>query len=137
MAINNGRFSLLLLLLLTGCEMNPIDGGYKELGKFSSKTDAQNAALKRVLDRFNKLPDNKHYKVSYSFDGPPNQRNSQALWYDKTNQRLSIEVDKRSGIACSWDKIDRDVLQTAVTVKRGLTSVDSLGKSTSTMPGCL
>jgi hypothetical protein len=137
MKTNIVRSSLLLLLLFTGCEKGTTIDGYKDIGKFSTKTDGRGAALKRVVDRFDKLPEKKAYKVLYSFDPLPNERGKESLWYDKTNKRLTIEQDIGSGGSCSWEEVDKTVLQAVMAIGKGITGIDSLSQGRGDTSRCL
>lgn len=137
MKTNIVRLSLLLLLLFTGCEMGTSIDGYKDIGKFSTKTDARGAALKKVVDRFDKLSEKKPYKVSYSFDAAQYESTREALWYDKANQILSIEEDIGSGTSCRWKEVDKAVLQDIIAIGKGITGIDSLGRGQGDTSRCL
>ncbi|WP_040005631.1 hypothetical protein [Fibrisoma limi] len=135
MKTNFHKLPVMLLLVLTACESPVLNGGYnKRLGKYDTKVEAQNNALQEISDRFNSLPDDKDYKISYSFNPGSNERGSQAIWYNRSTQRLGLEVDLQSGIACSWYKIDKTILEKSVAAKSGIVGLDSLAQTVGNQP---
>ncbi|RIV17986.1 hypothetical protein DYU11_30225 [Fibrisoma montanum] len=135
MKTNRVKLPVLMLLLVTACEIPALNGGYnKRLGKYNSKVEAQNNAMREILERFNRLPDDKNYKILYTFNSAPGSRGEEAMWYNRGNQRLALEVDPQSGIACSWFKIDKTILEKAVAANDGITGLDSLAQTVGNLP---
>ncbi len=120
---------LLAVVSLPSCDVNAV-GPYHNLGKFTSRAVAEHKALEYLANRYNKLPTNNYEKVKYIFNpAKPNTRSSNAIWYNKTNQELKLEIDLGSGTCTSWTGVNQAVLNQIVAQSRGLPTADSLDKS--------
>jgi len=96
-----------------------LGSNYKEIGKYGNRIEAENQALLHLTNTYNRLPTDRFYKVSYLFDPPTqNASNSHAVWYNKQQQRLSMEFDKPSGPSCSWDSVDINVIKKLVVIRQ-------------------
>lgn len=143
MELNVKRLIYLLPLLLVACEINPLNssylnGGYKDLGTFDTKLDAQNQAVAFILNKYGSLPRQDHYKVRYSFrDARPNEFSRNALWYHKELAELALEVDIHSGSVCRWTDVNETILEQATKSTNSLTRIDSLATPNQPFSQCL
>lgn len=129
-----------MLCLLSGCDPYKLLGldSYKSLGTFDTKREAQNQALAHIINRFDRLPKNDFYRVSYSFrDVDPSLGNRHAIWYNQQEHRLGMEVDLGSGMTCIWYEVDQALLEQIVQINQGMAGVDSLAKSVYDNAHCL
>ena len=131
------NYCLLLLGSMVGCISNPFSDGYKDLGTFDTKVEAQNQAVAHILSKYNSLPD-KDYKVLYNFrDARPGDVSRNALWYNKNSNDMAIEVDINSGAACRWSEVGKIVLEQASRSSDSMIKIDSLSKPNQPTSQCL
>lgn len=117
------------VISLTGCYPNLLNESYKEIGTFDTKVEAQNKAVAYILNQYGSLPQNKYYKVLYSFRNVSHgDFNRNAMWYNKESNELAIEVDINSGIACQWKEVNKTILEQAAVSTNSLSKIDSLSK---------
>ncbi|GAB3808651.1 hypothetical protein GCM10028819_48150 [Spirosoma humi] len=120
--------ALLTVSGLLGCDVNAI-GPYYNLGKFTSRTIAEQKTLAYLASRYDQLSATNYEKVKYTFDpSKPNTGTQHAIWYSKTNRELRMEVDLGSGPCAMWSEIDQAVLNQIVQANQGMSIADSLGK---------
>lgn len=132
------KLFLSAVALLTGCESTGVDGGYHDLGVFSSRVQAQNIAIADILRNYGSLPTNGYYKVKYANNNAlPNEHRENALWYSKGESTLRLEVDVNSGSVCSWQEVSRSVLEQAVKSTDSMNKIDSLAKPNQPYAQCL
>jgi hypothetical protein len=122
--------TLWIVFVLQGCDINSI-GPYYNLGEFTNRTISEQKALEYLVSRFAKLSSGDYEKVKYHFEpSKPNTGTRHAIWYSRRNQELKLEVDLGSGTCASWTGISQTVLDQMVRANKGLSTADSLGKST-------
>ncbi|GAB3753688.1 hypothetical protein [Spirosoma pomorum] len=125
-------FSLLLVFVSAfSCNEPGILSRYRDLGSFSSRVEGQNKALAYFLKNYDSLPRNAPYRIKYAKNNPlPSEHPENALWYNKSEEILSLEVSPPDGPACYWKSVRKDVLEEAVKSIDGLRTLDTLA-----MPG--
>ena len=129
---------LLLLGSIVGCTSNPFSDGYKDIGTFDTKLEAQNQAVAHILERYNSLPDNEDYKVLYNFrDARPGNTSRNSLWYNKSSTSLAIEQDIHSGATCRWKDVGKAVLEQAIKSSNSMMRIDSISAPNQPASQCL
>ena len=126
-------WACLSLMILNSCDKDELKDGYLPIGKFTNRTTAETEALKTLVNRFSALPASGYYKLKYEFDDvqlAPGVSGSgyrkHAIWYDKGNGQLAVEVDIYSGTSCRWNKVDQIGLQKMIDSKQGLEAANQL-----------
>ena len=136
----SGKSYLLLLIFLAGCDPATINGGYHDLGRYSTRIEAQNGAITDILKNYGSLPLNGYYKIKYSFHYPTPSgsisQDSHALWYSKSEVKLALESDIGSGTSCTWTEVTRTVLEQAIKSTDSISKVDSLAKPNQPIAQC-
>ena len=128
---------LLLLIFLAGCDPTTINGGYHDLGRYSTRIEAQNGAIADILKNYGSLPLNGDYKIKYSISKTsPTERSPNALWYNKAEAKLALELDLGSGVACRWTEVTRTVLEQALKSANSLAKIDSIAKPNQPIAQC-
>lgn len=131
---------IVLSSLLIGCDLASINGGYHDLGLYDTRIDAQNKAIADILRNYGSLPQNGYYKLKYAFRKPtptaPTGQREHALWYNKNENQLALEVDVNSGIACKWTNVTRALLEEANKSTDSMSKIDSLGKPDQPIAQC-
>ncbi|GAB2594896.1 hypothetical protein [Spirosoma areae] len=132
-----GKAAILLSSLLVGCDIAAITGGYHDLGRFSSRIAAQNHAIATIFKKYGSLPNKGYYKVTYAnANSLPTEHRENALWYNKSDSTLALEVDVNSGTVCNWQQVSRAVLERATKSVDGLSKIDSLAKPNQPFSQC-
>ena len=130
------KVCIVLLGFLAGCDSASINGGYRDIGKFSTRIEAQNGGINYILKNYESLPKG-DYKIKYSITNTTStERSPNALWYNKDEARLAIERDLGSGTACKWTEVTRTVLEQALKATDSLSKIDSLAKSDQPLGQC-
>lgn len=131
---------LLITSFLVSCDPASINGGYHDLGSFNTRVEAQNRAIADILKNYGSLPENSYYKVKYSFRNQtptaPTGQSEHALWYNKNETQLALEVDVNSGVVCRWTSANRSLLDQASKKMDGMALIDSLGKPNQPIAQC-
>jgi hypothetical protein len=113
--------NIILVIISISCNID----GYHDIGTFSDRITAENKALEYLFVKYNRLPDNGYYKVSYSYlKNGINQDNS--IWYDRKRKYLAVENDILSGYCCAWKGVNKYILNQIVLAKKGVFLADSL-----------
>ncbi len=108
------------------------------MGTYDTKIEAQNKAIIYILGKYESLPSDGYHKVVYSFrDNLMGEPSKNALWYNKRDIKLGLEVDVNSGIACSWKEVSKSVLEQASKSKNGMVEIDSLSNRDQPTAQCL
>ncbi len=129
---------ILALGAFLGCKEPNLFSPYRDVGSFSSRVEAQNQALAEIVKNYGSLPTNKDYKVKYTnANALPSEYRQSALWYNKTDQTLKLELSIPDGAACIWKKVSRDVLEQAIKSNDGMLIVDSLSTPNQPTKTCL
>lgn len=135
-----GKSCLFVVSLLVSCNLASINGGYHDLGLFSTRVEAQNRAIADIVRNYGSLPENSYYKVKYSFrnqtPGVPTGQSEHALWYNKNETQLALEVDVNSGVVCRWTSTSRTLLDQASKAADSMALIDSLGKPNQPIAQC-
>jgi hypothetical protein len=130
--------SLLVVVSVFSCKEPGIFSSYRDLGSFSSRVEGQNQALAYFLKNYDSLPKNKSYKIKYTRENSPSSEHPQnALWYNKSQEVLSLEVSPPDGAACSWSSVRKDVLEKAVKLSDGMRAIDTLSVPNQPANTCL
>lgn len=130
--------SILAIVSIFSCKEPAVLIPYQELGSFNSRVDGQNYALANILNNYLLLSPDKVYKVKYANkNARPSEASENALWYDKRQQILSLEVSPPDGPACYWENVSKDILEQAVKSSNGMTTIDSLAKPYQPANSCL
>ncbi len=124
-------------MLITGCGILSINSGYHDIGKFSTKNDAENGGIAYILKKYDSLPKEGYYKIKYSMTNRvPTERSPNSLWYNKNEAKLALELDIGSGTACKWSDVTKAVLEQALKSNTGLSKMDSLAKPDQPLGQC-
>ncbi|GAB3752625.1 hypothetical protein [Spirosoma pomorum] len=130
--------SILAVVAVFSCKQPAVLIPYQELGSFNSRVDGQNYALADILNNYPLLSPNKIYKVRYANkNARPSEARENALWYDKRQHILSMEVSPPDGPACYWENVSKDILEQAVKSNNGMLTIDSLAKPYQPANTCL
>jgi hypothetical protein len=125
----SAKSCLLFTSLLAGCNLSAINGGYKDIGGYSSRSEGQKQAINNILKNYGSLPKNGHYKVKYANrNSPPTEERENAIWYSRSESELIFEADVSSGPMCRWKEVSKAVLEQASKSANSLAAVDSLSK---------
>lgn len=120
---------LLLASLLVGCDFTAIDSGYKDIGTFNSRAEAQRQAINTILDKYGSLSTSGYYKVRYANRNSPTSEDPEnAIWYSLKDSELVFEADVHSGPVCRWKQVSKAVLEQASKSTTSLATIDSLAK---------
>jgi hypothetical protein len=137
MRIRSIRY-LLAVGAVFGCTASDLFSSYAELGSFSSRVEGQNQALAHLLKNYNSLSINRVYKVRYSNDNArPDEHRDAAIWFNKTQEKLQLEISIPDGPSCSWENVRKDILEQAVKSGNGMLTIDSLTKANQPTNTCL
>lgn len=118
-----------VLFFTTSCKDSFPKDDYVRLGQFESLIVGEREALKHLSNQYSSLPESHINKLMFDYDSDPGVGTRiyrRAIWYGKTSQELSVEVDINSGPACGWKKVDQTVLDQLVVADKGLILADSL-----------
>lgn len=129
---------LVTLGAILGCKELGLTDPYRDLGSFNSRVEAQNQAITHILEKYNSMPTDQYYKVKYdNKNAPPSEFRQNALWYNKRDETLKLELDVYSGPSCTWDKVTRDVLEQASKSNDSMLKIDSLTRPNQPTSRCL
>jgi hypothetical protein len=120
--------SILAVVSVFSCKEPNLFNSYRDIGSFSSWVEGQNRALALILDKYGSLStNNKPYKVKYTNNNAPSsEARVNALWYNKSQQILALEISPPDGAACHWKNVTRDILERATKSSNGMLTIDSL-----------
>jgi hypothetical protein len=120
--------SILAVVSIFSCREPNLFSPYQDVGSFDSRVEGQNRALALILHKYPSLANNnRSYKVKYTRNNAPSsERAENALWYNKSQQTLALEISPPDGAACHWKNVTRAVLERATKSSNGMLTIDSL-----------
>jgi hypothetical protein len=121
-------FVVLVAGLLSGCRGTEWYKEYEDIGSFPNRVAAEQNALRHFQTWHGRLSNKDDTKVLFAFKSRGDTLWSNAVWYHKKEHRLVLETDIHSGISCSWEGVDKPVLDELVRQQRGLIAADSLAQ---------
>ncbi len=129
--------SILAVLAVFSCKEPNLFNSYRDIGSFDSRVEAQNHALAYILANYDSLPTNREYKVKYNNDNAlPSEARQNALWYNKREETLKMEVDIPDGPSCTWKNVRKDILEKATKSSNGMIALDTLATPSQSANTC-
>ncbi|MCK8496126.1 hypothetical protein M0L20_29940 [Spirosoma sp. RP8] len=131
--------SILAVVSIFSCKEPNLFNSYRDIGSFSTRIEGQNQAISHILGKYGSLSTNdKSYKVKYTRSNAPSSEHPQnALWYNKSQEVLGLEVSPPDGVSCSWKNVTKDILERAAKSSNAMLTIDSLAVPSQPTNTCL
>jgi hypothetical protein len=110
---NTILFFLLSILTISCLDTGYTGPQYEDIGIFNNRAEAENSALKIMIENNSKIYKNEKRMLLYTFKSKDN-RPRNAIHYDIVNQELHLEGDPGSGYSATWDSISVNTIQSIV-----------------------